>query len=74
MSHQVINPHWKPHLDLGISDVTWDAAKATLTAYLITNADTHLVDDAVLRALDPILADDLVWNQMTAALNLLPAH
>lgn len=73
MSNHVVNPHWKPHLDLGIDDATWERVKAEVTVYLRENAKTRELLDADIRQLDPILADERVWNTMAGALNLLPA-
>ncbi len=70
MSH-LVNPSYKPHLELVADDATWDALKLVVTTHLNANADSSTLNVATIRALDPQLADDLIWAQITSDLNLL---
>ena len=62
----IINPNWKPHVDLGFTDAEWDALKAVITDYMDANAGSNEVDTAAVRVLDAEFVDDRVWAQVTA--------
>lgn len=66
----IINPNWKPHLDLVADDATWDALKLVVTNYLDANAGSAAIDIAEIRALDDQLADDRIWAQLSSDLGL----
>ncbi len=64
------NPYAKPNQALGQTDAAWAALKAKMQTYLQSNPDKQEIDDATVRAVDPMLADDRVWNQLKAELGL----
>ncbi len=64
------NPYVKPNQVLGQSDAAWTALKAKVQTYLQSNSDKDQIDDATVRAIDPMLADDRTWNQLKAELGL----
>ena len=66
----IFNTEYKPHQDLGHSDADWAALKTKIIDYLKTQASKSTVSIADVRAIDPKLADDRVWNQIAGDLGL----
>ena len=66
----LLNPNWKPHLELVEDDAAWDALKLVITDYLDANADTSMLDLATIRALDAEFSDDLIWSQILGDLGI----
>ncbi len=68
----LLNPNYKPHLDLVATDEIWDALKSTVTDWLNVNAGAVLsdADVAAIRALDTQLADERIWSQIASDLGL----
>jgi hypothetical protein len=67
----VLNPEYKPSLELVATDAEWDALKATITTHLQKNAGKAVVPIADLRALDPKLDDERVWAQIASDMGLV---
>lgn len=68
---KVINPEYKPHLEVVANDAAWDALKLLVGNHLRANAKKSTVEIATLRALHPKLADDRIWAQLASDLGLL---
>lgn len=64
------NPQVKPYRVLGFTLVQWNAIKANVTALLNTNDDQETIADAAVRATDPALVSDRVWNQIKNEMGL----
>ena len=66
----LLNPNYKPHLSLVADQATWDALKLVVTNYLDANAGSSEVNSIAVRALDPQLADDSIWAQISSDMQL----
>lgn len=64
------NPRCKPNRVLGLTDGEWTNLKATITTYLDANADKEEIADTTIRALNPKLANDRIWNVLKSELGL----
>lgn len=70
MAHDLLNPEYKPYLELVADDAAWDALKAVVQTYLDNNAGSATLDVATIRALDSQLADDRIWAQLASDMGL----
>jgi len=66
----LLNPKYKPHLDLVATTADWDALKTTITTYLQDNASSATVDVDTMRALDDQFDDDKIWAQIISDMDL----
>ncbi len=64
----IINPNYKPHLELVADDAAWDALKLVITNHLDANAGSSTLDLDTIRALDVQFADDRIWAQIRSDL------
>jgi len=68
---KLINPEYKPHAELNISDADWDAYKAEVKTYLQTNASKAAIEEADLRAINSDFSNDTLWAQLASDMELV---
>ena len=66
----ILNPNYKPHLELVADDAAGDALKLIITDHLDANAGASTLDLDTIRALDSQFADDRIWAQLLSDFGL----
>ncbi len=68
---RIINTKYKPHRELGETDADWEALKTKVRDFLQTNGNKSVLEIADIRAVDPKLRNNKVWEQVRSDLLLI---